>query len=85
VAVPRLIARLLSDGHEAPLGEAVWQDTRLLVPGINPQRAWRHVFTGESVRFAVENGQPVLTVAELMAHFPVVLLVASEASPSSPS
>ena len=76
VAVPRLIARLLADGHEAPLGEAVWQDTRLLVPGIDPQQTWRHVFTGEPVALVVEDGQPTLAVAELMAHFPVALLMA---------
>jgi (1->4)-alpha-D-glucan 1-alpha-D-glucosylmutase len=78
VAVPRLIARLLSEDHKAPLGEAVWQDTRLLVLGIDPQRAWHNVLTGESVTFAMEDGQPMLAVAGLMAHFPVALLVASE-------
>jgi (1->4)-alpha-D-glucan 1-alpha-D-glucosylmutase len=78
VAVPRLFAQLLSDRHEVPLGKAVWQDTRLLVPGIDPGRPWHHVFTGESMTFAVENGQPTLAVRELMAHFPVALLVPSE-------
>jgi (1->4)-alpha-D-glucan 1-alpha-D-glucosylmutase len=76
VAVPRLIARLREDGHEAPLGEAVWQDTRLCVPGIDPQQAWRHVFTGELVRTGLEDGQPTLAVADLMAQFPVALLMA---------
>jgi (1->4)-alpha-D-glucan 1-alpha-D-glucosylmutase len=75
VAVPRLMARLLADGHAAPLGEAVWQDTRLCVSGIDPQRPWRHVFTGAPVRFAVEDGQPTLAVAELMAQCPVALLI----------
>jgi (1->4)-alpha-D-glucan 1-alpha-D-glucosylmutase len=76
VAVPRLIARLLANGHQAPLGEAVWQDTRLRLPGINPQQTWRHVFTGEPVRMAMEDGQPTLAVADLMAQFPVALLMA---------
>lgn len=76
VAVPRLIARLLANGHQAPLGEAVWQDTRLRMPGINPQQTWRHVFTGEPVCIAMEDGQPTLAVADLMAHFPVALLMA---------
>jgi (1->4)-alpha-D-glucan 1-alpha-D-glucosylmutase len=78
VAVPRLIARLLANGHQAPVGEAVWQDTRLLVPGIDPHRAWRNVLTGEVVTFTEEDGQPMLAVAQLLAHFPVALLVASE-------
>jgi (1->4)-alpha-D-glucan 1-alpha-D-glucosylmutase len=78
VVLPRLIARLLSDGHEVPVGRAVWQDTRLRVPGIDPEQPWRHVFTGESICFALEDGQPTLAVGELMAHFPVALLVAPE-------
>jgi (1->4)-alpha-D-glucan 1-alpha-D-glucosylmutase len=76
VVVPRLIARLLQNGHEAPLGGSVWQGTRLRVPGINPQQSWRHVLTGEPVRVDLEEGQPTLSVAELMAHVPVALLMA---------
>jgi (1->4)-alpha-D-glucan 1-alpha-D-glucosylmutase len=75
VAVPRLIARLLADGHEAPLGESVWHDTRLRVPGLDPQRTWRHVLTGELVHMAMEDGQPTLAVAGLLAQFPVALLM----------
>jgi (1->4)-alpha-D-glucan 1-alpha-D-glucosylmutase len=54
----------------------VWQDTRLLVPGIDPHRHWRNVLTGEPVVFTVEDGQPALVMANLLAHFPVALLVA---------
>jgi (1->4)-alpha-D-glucan 1-alpha-D-glucosylmutase len=76
VAVPRLIAGLLAEGHDAPLGQAVWQDTRLFVPGIDPKRHWRNVLTGESVVFAVDDGQPALMLAPVLAHCPVALLVA---------
>ena len=76
VAVPRLIAGLLAEGHDTPLGQAVWQDTRLLVPGIDPQRGWCNVLTGESVAFAVDDGQPALMLAPVLAHCPVALLVA---------
>jgi (1->4)-alpha-D-glucan 1-alpha-D-glucosylmutase len=76
VAVPRLIAGLLADSHEPPLGEAVWEDTRLRMPGIDPRQTWRHVFTGEAVRIAMEGGQPTVAVAELLAQFPVALLMA---------
>lgn len=78
VVVPRLITRLLEGGLEAPLGEAAWQDTTLLMPGTGPQRQWRNVFTGESIRFAVEGGQAMLTVAAGLRHFPVALLIAEE-------
>jgi (1->4)-alpha-D-glucan 1-alpha-D-glucosylmutase len=76
VAVPRLIAGLLAGHHDTPLGEAVWQNTRLLVPGIDPHWDWRNVLTGEPVIFATDDGQPTLALAELLRHCPVALLVA---------
>jgi (1->4)-alpha-D-glucan 1-alpha-D-glucosylmutase len=76
VAVPRLIAGLLAGTHEAPLGEAVWQDTQLLMPDVDPRWDWRNVLTGEPVVFTRDNGQPALALAELLGHCPVALLVA---------
>jgi (1->4)-alpha-D-glucan 1-alpha-D-glucosylmutase len=76
VVVPRLIARLLQDGHAAPLGEAVWQDTTLLVPGPHRHEGWRNVLTGALIHGAAEDDHAALAVAELFAHFPVALLVA---------
>ena len=62
----------------APLGEAVWQDTTLLVPDMGPPRPWHNVLTGESVRGAVEEGHTTLAVAQLLAHCPVALLMAEK-------
>jgi len=76
VAVPRLIGGLLAGTHDTPLGEAVWQDTRLLVPGIDSRWDWHNVLTGEPVVFAADDGQPTLALAELLRHCPVALLVA---------
>jgi (1->4)-alpha-D-glucan 1-alpha-D-glucosylmutase len=76
VAVPRLVAGLLAGNYDTPLGEAVWQDTRLLVPGIDPSWDWRNVLTGEPVVFATDDGQPSLALVELLGHCPVALLVA---------
>jgi (1->4)-alpha-D-glucan 1-alpha-D-glucosylmutase len=76
VAVPRLIAGLLQDRHEAPLGEPVWHDTTFQVPGVNSRRSWRNVCTGEPVKFVADHHQPSLAVAEIFAHFPVALLIA---------
>jgi (1->4)-alpha-D-glucan 1-alpha-D-glucosylmutase len=78
VILPRLLVQLLSDGQEAPVGERVWQDTKMLVPGVELQWSWRNVFTGEPVTFTREDGQPLLAVAEVLAHFPVALLIAAE-------
>jgi (1->4)-alpha-D-glucan 1-alpha-D-glucosylmutase len=75
VVVPRLIAGLLAGRHEAPLGETVWQDTRLLVPDIDPQQCWHNVLTGESVQCTVDDDQPAFPLAQVLAHCPVALLV----------
>ena len=76
MVVPRLIGGLLAGTHEAPLGEAVWQDTRLLVPGIDTRWDWRNVLTGEPVAFVIDDGQPTLELAELLGYCPMALLVA---------
>ena len=78
------MAQLLPDALDAPLGEAVWQDTRLHVPGMAPQQGWRNIFTDEPVRFTTVDDQPTLVVAELLAHFPVALLMAPEATGHRP-
>src|SRR5262249_28975917 len=78
VVVPRLMARLCQEGAAAVPGDVVWQETRLLVPGIDPHWQWSNVLTGEPVVFAVDDGQPALVVAKLLAHFPVALLVAHQ-------
>jgi (1->4)-alpha-D-glucan 1-alpha-D-glucosylmutase len=78
VVVPRLIAGLLAGVHEAPLGEVVWQDTQLLVPGIDPHWDWHNVLTGEAVVFTEHNGEPALALAQLLGHCPVALLVAQD-------
>jgi maltooligosyltrehalose synthase len=71
-----MIGGLLAGTHTTPLGEAVWQDTQLLTPGIDPRWDWHNVLTGEPVAFAADDAQPTLALAELLGHCPVALLVA---------
>jgi (1->4)-alpha-D-glucan 1-alpha-D-glucosylmutase len=73
VAVPRLVTQLVRGVDDMPLGPAVWQDTALELPEALGQRSYRNVFTGEIVGAAER-----LAVAELMANFPVTLLLAEE-------
>jgi (1->4)-alpha-D-glucan 1-alpha-D-glucosylmutase len=80
VVVPRLIARLLRDQHELPLGASVWNHTSLVLSNNQQQRSWRNLFTGESITAAAH--QPV-PVAEILAQFPVALLI-DKKSCSSP-
>jgi (1->4)-alpha-D-glucan 1-alpha-D-glucosylmutase len=76
VAVPRLPARLYADSARPPLGEAVWEDTRVLLSELDHIPRWRNVFTGEDLVPVNRQGQLSLTAAELFSHFPVALLSA---------
>jgi (1->4)-alpha-D-glucan 1-alpha-D-glucosylmutase len=74
VAAPRLMTRLVPAGG-LPLGAAVWEDTRLLLPGVGPGRPLRNMFTGEEVAVGEEQGQAAVAAADVFANFPVALLI----------
>lgn len=78
MVAPRLCARLLPADQDLPLGEVAWQDTSVLLEGIDLQQGWRHLFTGEPITFRVQEDGPSLAMAEVLRHFPVALLVAGE-------
>jgi (1->4)-alpha-D-glucan 1-alpha-D-glucosylmutase len=80
-AVPRLPARLVPEMDQPPLGEAVWNATRLFLPEVDPSWRWRNIFTGESLAHVESAGQLSLAAAELFAHFPVALLLAYQPEP----
>lgn len=65
VVVPRLCVALLGEPGRLPLGEEVWRDTTLPVPG----GRWRDVFTG-----AVVESSGRLPVGDVLSSFPVSLL-----------
>jgi (1->4)-alpha-D-glucan 1-alpha-D-glucosylmutase len=75
--VPRLLTALIPGEGQLPLGP-VWQDTRLLLPDVDPQVRFRNVFTGESVSLREEQNRLALPLAECLGHFPVALLVGGE-------
>jgi (1->4)-alpha-D-glucan 1-alpha-D-glucosylmutase len=75
VAVPRLLARLVPEVGQLPLGEAVWQETRLFLPEVDPGWRWSNVFTGESLAPVESAGRLSLAATEVFAHFPVALLL----------
>jgi (1->4)-alpha-D-glucan 1-alpha-D-glucosylmutase len=74
VAAPRLLTKLVPDG-QAPLGEAVWQDTALVLPGVPPGRRWRNVFTGEVLTGGEREGKAIFAAGQLFERFPVALLM----------
>ena len=75
VAVPRLLTRLVPGPEGLPLGAEVWQNTRLLLPDVEPKLLWHNLFTGETLTCVDPQGQPALSLAEVFAHFPVALLL----------
>jgi (1->4)-alpha-D-glucan 1-alpha-D-glucosylmutase len=75
VAVPRLLASMVPDSTQMPLGEAVWPNTHLVLPAEVSSDDWRNIFTGEHVSATERDGQRSISAAEVFAHFPVALLV----------
>ncbi len=75
VAVPRLMASLLTSSDQSPVGQAVWQDTRLMLSAEISGRDWWNVFTGESIPVEEQDGRRTIAAARTFAHFPVALLM----------
>jgi (1->4)-alpha-D-glucan 1-alpha-D-glucosylmutase len=75
-AAPRLLARLLPDNKALPLGKDVWHESALVLPGVRPAQRLRNIFTGEILETREQDGQTILPLAEVFAHFPVALLLA---------
>ncbi len=74
VAVPRLLRRLIPD-ESGPFGEAVWEDSSLVLPGGREGDLYRNVFTGElRPAISLDGGAVGLKLADLFACFPVALM-----------
>jgi (1->4)-alpha-D-glucan 1-alpha-D-glucosylmutase len=78
VAAPRLLTRLLPEAGQAPLGDVVWGDTLLLLPGVRLGQSLRNLYTGEILTPAPAQGLAALPAAEVFRRFPVALLLAQE-------
>ena len=75
VAVPRLVATLLPDANERPIGERIWGDTRIVMTAGGPGR-YRHVLTGRTLRARTEADRATLWAADMFADVPVAFLEA---------
>ncbi|MCX7594944.1 MAG: malto-oligosyltrehalose synthase [Fischerella sp.] len=65
---PRFLTSLVKEG-EYPLGEQVWQETRI-VPPTGSSGVWQDAITGQQVQ-----GEDTLWVREILQKFPVALLI----------
>jgi (1->4)-alpha-D-glucan 1-alpha-D-glucosylmutase len=75
VSVPRLLTRLIPGALQMPLGDSVWQDTRVLLPSEITNVDWRNLFTGERLAASPYDGQRSLPAAAIFADFPVAVLL----------
>jgi (1->4)-alpha-D-glucan 1-alpha-D-glucosylmutase len=73
VAVPRLVATLLSDADVPPLGERVWGDTTIAVSPGSPA-VFRNILTGACVKVERAGNTPSVRAADVFDTFPVALL-----------
>jgi len=69
VVAPRFLTPLVEPG-QPPLGRQVWEDTAIALPDDAP-RAWHHAITEETLE-----AQGSLPVGDILAQFPVAILVA---------
>jgi len=74
VAAPRFFTRLVREPGELPLGQEVWQGTRIVLPPEAEGGRYRNVFTGEILASERQEGGGRLYLAEALADFPVALL-----------
>jgi (1->4)-alpha-D-glucan 1-alpha-D-glucosylmutase len=80
VVVPRLLTGLIAGTGSVPLSKAVWEDTRVLLPGTPSGATFCNVFTGEIVETVDAGGTAVVEMADVLASFPVALLERADAS-----
>lgn len=79
--VPRLACSLLDGQLIWPCGAEAWHDTHVIA--VNIPTTWRNVFTGETItaQGTGRDGAPHLYLRDLLASFPVALLVSDSGSP----
>ncbi|MEW6375838.1 MAG: malto-oligosyltrehalose synthase, partial [Thermodesulfobacteriota bacterium] len=74
VVVPRFLTRLINRIGEMPLGKQVWGDSRIILPeGLDGDK-FQNIFTGEVLQRVEQDGENVLALSEIFAHFPVAML-----------
>jgi (1->4)-alpha-D-glucan 1-alpha-D-glucosylmutase len=74
VAAPRLFTDLIPQHASPPLGEAVWEDTFIILPIAEPGARYRNIFTGETVTAREYKEATALYLSEVYANFPAAIL-----------
>lgn len=74
VAAPRLIARLTNFTGTPPIGEELWQDTKLVLPSNFHEPFLTDLFTNATLKVVMNNGRCELPVGDLLRGFPVAVV-----------
>ena len=72
--VPRLLTGVIADPQTPPLGEAVWNDTQVVVPAWREGTRFRNIFTGETLCTVTHDERQVLPVGQVFRYCPVACL-----------
>jgi maltooligosyltrehalose synthase len=75
VIVPRLSAGLIWNSNDPPIGPGVWRDTRLQLPPGFANRSLTDLFTSRQFIANRQGAETELPIAELLADFPLALLM----------
>jgi (1->4)-alpha-D-glucan 1-alpha-D-glucosylmutase len=75
VVVPYLVAGLLDDANDPPVGERVWQDTDIVLPFCTCSDKYRNILTGEVLETQKIDGGEKISVCRVLADFPVAVCV----------
>ena len=67
-----------ASGRGPSLGEAVWGDTRVLLPEEEAGRSYRNIFTDEVIEGVPDGEGSGVHARDVFRHFPVALLVPAE-------
>ncbi|NIO87352.1 MAG: hypothetical protein GTN68_43075 [Candidatus Aminicenantes bacterium] len=71
---PRFFTRIITQPEEFPFNGEVWKDSSLVLSLSKAGASFRNIFTNEIVTVKVHKDATVLSLSEVFANFPVVLL-----------
>lgn len=73
VAVPRFLTGIAPYPDTLPLGKEVWRNAAVILPFDDVGVRYTNIFTGEVITTARSKGATVLSLSEMLRHFPAAL------------
>jgi (1->4)-alpha-D-glucan 1-alpha-D-glucosylmutase len=74
VLAPRLFSRLVTADKPLPLGGECWKTSRVILPGVLRERAFRDMVTGAEIRPTIGGDEAWMFLGEVFQTLPVALL-----------